>query len=188
MEPRQDQRQTASLRFRVIATSIHPEWFTVKAHRRIEGSTWRADLRIVEGGHLVCWRFGPIMLTELLVPEDLPLPELPSLCCGSTRHAATYEFQRRPAQYHAHLEAEHLDDETFEHIQTELTLDAKRAGIAAHHRTVNRLETSPLSLLQFETLPSGLAVQAYHTLPDQNLIIRAQSLFEFLPSGSPAGR
>ena len=57
------QSRVADLTFQVFGRSLHPDWFAVRAHRRVAHDSWMADIRIIEGGHAVLWRAGEVRLS-----------------------------------------------------------------------------------------------------------------------------
>ena len=62
--------RVADLMFQVFSRSVHPDWFAVRAHRRLTLEGWEADLRIIEGGHAVVFRSGRVRLTALAYLAD----------------------------------------------------------------------------------------------------------------------
>ncbi|GIW86558.1 MAG: hypothetical protein KatS3mg108_0882 [Isosphaeraceae bacterium] len=167
------------LLFQVFDRAIHPEWLPERAHRRINRDGWEADLRLLDGGHAVTWAYGPHRLTEILSPADLPLPDLVALFRSQVRYEKTARLNPAPGlEYQTSVEAERVEPEVFIHLYAELTLDARRSGIAYRENPANRFLTPRLSHLTFDARPRGLAVQTVHTFPDERAIVRVQSLFE----------
>jgi hypothetical protein len=171
--------RVADLSFQVFGRALHPDWFAVKAHRRITQTGWEADVRIVEGGHAITWGSGDVRLTEVLAGEEAALPELGLLYHARVRHERSVEL--RPgtrAEYQTCFEVERLDAELFTHLNDELLLEPVRGGLFHRFSPANRLAASPLSLVHIESRARGLSIQAFHTFPDERAIVRAQSLFE----------
>jgi hypothetical protein len=172
--------RVADLMFQVFGRSLHPEWFSVKAHRRLSQAGWDADVRIIDGGHVIVWRSGSIRLTEVLAGPETALPEPGLLFHSSVRRERSTSL--RPGgdcEYQSCFEAERIDPEVFAHLCDELSLDATRGGLFHRFATTNRLAPAPISHLCFEARARGLSVQAFHTFPDERAIVRTQSLFEW---------
>jgi hypothetical protein len=180
--------RVTDLAFQVFGRVVHPDWFTVKVHRRFAQGAWEADVRIIEGGHAIVWRSGLVRLSEVLSGPDTVLPEPGLLFHSSVRHERSTAL--RPGgstEYQTCFEVERIDPEVFAHLNAELELDAAKGGLFHRWTPPNRLAPSPISHLHIESRPRGLLVQAFHTFPDEQAIVRTQSLFEIRsgPSAPP---
>ena len=116
----------ADLTFHVFRRPLHPDWFMTKAFRRVEHRGWGADLRIIEGGHAVLFRSGPVCLSEILAGPDTVLPEPGLLFHCHLRHERTAHL--RPGgliEYQSCVDVERVDLEIFRHLCEEMTLDAR---------------------------------------------------------------
>ena len=177
-----DRVRISDLAFQVYNRPLHPDWFAVRAHRRVARGGWEADVRIIEGGHAIVWRAGPVVLTEVLAGAETPLPEAGLLLHAPVRRDRSSTL--RPGggvEYQACYDAERIEPEVFRHLSDELTLDANRADLFHRFAPRDRLAPAPISRLHVEARPAGLSVQAYHTFPDERAIVRTQSLFEVRP-------
>ena len=76
----------ADLTFQVFNRSLHPEWFATLEFRRVEQKRWTADVRIVEGGHVVIFSSGLVRLTEVLCGPETILPKPGRLFHSRLRH------------------------------------------------------------------------------------------------------
>jgi len=173
--------RVADLAIHVFGRAVHPDWFAVRAHRRITRTGWEADARIVEGGHAITWASGGARLTEVLVGPETPLPESGLLFHSSVRreHSTRITPDGR-VEYQTCFEAERLDPEVFAHLAEELALDASPGDLFHRFSPQNRLAAAPISRLHLEPRGRGLSVQAFHTFPEERVILRVQSLFEVL--------
>jgi hypothetical protein len=167
------------LSFRVFARALHPDWFTVKEHRHVVQDGWDADVRVVEGGHVIHWRFDRIRLTEVLAGPDVILPEPGLLFHSGLRHERSATL--RPGdgvEYQTTFEVERCDPEVFDHLCDEATLDATREGLFHSFASANRLAPPAVSLLRFESRTRRLSIHTFHSFPDERAIVRTHSLFE----------
>ena len=172
--------KVVDIAFQVFAQSIHPDWFTVRRHRRVSVAAWDADLRIIEGGHAITWSSGSTRLTEVLCGPETPLPDRGLLLRESVRVERSATLRQGVAiEYQTCFDAERLDREVFRHFCDELTLDAGK-GLFHRFSPRTRLEPSAVSFIRLDARPNGLSVQAFHTFPDDHSIVRTQSLFELL--------
>src|SRR5438105_3151014 len=78
--------RVADLGFQVFGRALHPEWFGVRAHRRVAQVGWEAHVRIIHGGHAVVWASGEARLTEVLCGPETRLPEPGLLYHSAVRH------------------------------------------------------------------------------------------------------
>ncbi len=182
------QSRVADLSFQVFGRGIHPDWFAVRAHRRVAVDGWQADLRIIEGGHAILWRAGDVLLTEVLAGPSTPLPEPGLLFHSPIRHERAATLRPRDGvEYQTCFEVERVDAEVFAHLCDEMTLDAHRDRLFHRASDPNRMATSAISHLAFESRAKGLLVHAFHSFPAERAIVRIQSLFE-APLALPAPR
>ena len=100
------------------------------------------------------------------------------------RLAYRFEAERRgrcdvaDVRYQVGLQVEVLPPEVFLHVHEELAADGARRGLLFHFRPHHRLGLTPLGFVTAELLPTGLAVAAFHTFPDEFAIVKTQSLIE----------
>jgi hypothetical protein len=171
--------RVADLAFQVLGRSVHPDWFAVRAHRRVAQEGWEADLRIIEGGHAVVFRCGPLRLTEVLSGPETLLPEPGLLFHSPLSHERTTTLRPGPGvEYQTCFEVERVDPEIFAHLSDEMTLDASAGRLFHRFAPVDRMAPAPVTHLRFEARVRGLTVHAFHTFPDERAIVRTQSLFE----------
>lgn len=167
------------LTFQVFARTLHPDWFAVKAHRRVVQDGWDADVRIIEGGHVIHWRFDRYRLTEVLAGPDLLLPESGLIFHSHVRHERSTTL--RPGEgveYQNTFEVERCDVEVFDYLCAEATLDSTREGLYYSFATTNRLSPPAVSLIRFESRTNGLSIHTFHSFPAERAIVRTHSLFE----------
>ena len=164
---------------RVFNRMIHPDWFAVKAHRRLVQDGWEADVRVIDGGHAIHWRFDSIRLTEVVAEPVVVLPEPGLLFHSGLRHERSTTL--RPGvgvEYQSTFEVERCDAEVFDHLCTEATLDSTREGLFHSFATTNRLDPPAVSLIRFESRVRGLSIHTFHSIPAERAIVRTHSLFE----------
>lgn len=169
----------ANTAFQVFAKAIHPDWFSVRGHRRLTQESWEADIRIIEGGHAILFRSGSVRLTEVLAGPETILPEPGRLFQSAIKHERSASLQPSGVvDYQTCFEVERVDSAVFNHLCDEMTVDASRGRLFHRFAPSNRLAPAPISLIHVEARTRGLSVQAFHSFPDERAIIRTQSLFE----------
>jgi hypothetical protein len=175
----------AALEFRAYDRPLHPELFDTLAVRRVARDGFTLTVRVTPTGHVLEWVAGKTCVTEVTTAADLPLPSTGQ----RLRHRIDGErrggFPFGPAgRYQVGVSAEMLPPEVFAHVHAELAADGAKRGLLFHFRPVNRLGLTPLGFVTVEPLPSGLAVAAFHTFPDEFAVVKTQSLIE---PGRPEG-
>ncbi len=182
------QSRVGDLSFQVFGRTLHPDWFAVRAHRRVALDGWQADIRIVDGGHAVIWRSGDVRLTEVLVGPTTPLPEPGLLFHSPVRHERAAVLKPGVGiEYQTCFEVERVDPEVFAHLCDEMALDASRDRLFHRFADANRMAPRAISHVAFESRAKGLLVHAFHSFPAERAIVRTQSLFE-IPLALPAPR
>jgi hypothetical protein len=171
--------RVADLAFQVFSRAVHPDWFAVRRHQRITREAWEADIRIIEGGHAINFRSGPVRLTEILSGPETQLPEPGLLFHSAIRRERSTSL--RPGDmldYQSCFEVERVDPEVFAHLSDEMTLDASRGCLFHRFTPANRMAAAPISHVVIEARVRGLSVHAFHSFPEERAIVRVQSLFE----------
>ncbi len=169
----------AEATFHVFSKPLHPDWFVVRQHRRLGMQGWEADVRIIDGGHVVGFRSASVWVTEVLAGPEAELPDGGRLLHSRIRHERTATLHPSPAlEYQTAFEVERVDTEIFTHLSEEMSLDNSRLRLFHRASTKNRLAPAPVSHLRFDASARGLIVHSFHTFPDECAIVRTQSLFE----------
>jgi hypothetical protein len=171
--------RVSEVTFQVFNCTLHPDWFSTRAFRRVEQLGWEADLRIIEGGHAVVFRSGMIRLTEVLCGPETTLPGNGLLFHSHLRRERSTILRPGGAiEYQSCLEVEHVDLEIFSHLCEEIKLDGSRDRLFHGFPSSNRLSPEPMSHVLIGARVNDLSVQSFHTFPDERAIVRTQSLFE----------
>ena len=173
--------------FRVYARPLHPEFFTRSRVRRVERAGFTLTAAITPSGHTLEWTRGGVAVMEVLCAAGDALPD------------AGLRLQRRldapdaggggrcalsaGVSYEMSLRAETLAPDLFAHVQRELIDDASRRGLL-FHAAATRPGGAAVSYLTVDPIAAGLAMSAFHTYPDECVVVRTQSLLEFPTVGA----
>jgi hypothetical protein len=171
--------RVAAPSLRVFVRVIHPEWFGVRRSRRLTHAGWEADVRLIDGGHLVTWGSGRTRMTEVLVGPEAPLPTSGLVFHAAPRGERSTTLRPRPGvEYQVCYSVERVDAEVFRHISEELLVDPKPGMLFWRAPAPDRITPPSTSRLQIEAYERRLLVHAFHTVPEFRAVVRTQSLIE----------
>ena len=169
----------AELVFQLYGRSLHPELFEVYSERTVCRGDYEASIKITSTGHLVCWRYHGLILTEVATSAHQPLPQKRRLI----NHRLAGERNERVkcnggVSYQVSLQLETVEPEVFWTFQPELCHDGERQGMLHRFDSSGRMALGALSYVNVETRNRSLFVQAFHTFPDDYAVVKTQSLYE----------
>jgi hypothetical protein len=167
-----------SLVLHLFARALHPELFETVAVRRLRIGPWAAELRITTTGHLVTFRRGDSVLSEVTSDAEQPLPQrrvlLRCKLAGERSDSAVRGDMRYQVSYHR----ETTPPEIFWGFQAELERETRHRGLWHQFGAAGRLALGGCSFLKYAVAGRSLLVESFHTYPDGHVIAKSQSLFE----------
>lgn len=169
----------ANLVFSLFGRTVHPELFSVYAHAELRHDAYSAALRICDAGHILTFRHGGHVLSEVMTTRESPLPQRKRMLAHRLKgHRSETVHHEGGIQYHVSFQLEQLEPEVFAHFHQELLADSGRCKVSHQFATKNRLSPAPLSFIQTEDSPHSLLFHSFHTFPDNCAVVKIQSLFE----------
>ncbi len=170
--------RVADLVFQLYARPLHPEMFETVALRHIEREDYRLTVRITSTGHVITWQSGDLILTEL-ADIDQNFSERRRLLHYRMRgeHAATLPCGDK-LTYQVSFQVETLAPEIFRHVHDEILSDGAKRGILHNFQPNHRLTIAPLGYVAVDTRPGCIFLSAFHTFPEENTVVKSQSLIE----------
>ena len=169
----------AELVVRAAGRAVHPELWDALASRRVERAGFTLTVWVTRGGHALELRTPSGVVTESLGPRD---SELLRGAPGVERSLASGQrgkVQFPAGRYEVSSRAEWLEPEQFAHAHAELARDGAARGFLVHASPRERLGLAALGYLTADPVLGGVAVAAFHTFPDEFVVVKTQSLFEF---------
>jgi hypothetical protein len=169
----------ADLVFQVYAKPLHPELFDILATRIWQREQWRATVHITRSGHVVAWRHRDVFLTEIA--------DVPSADILNSRRLLHYRLRGEHCAsircehgivYQTSFQTETLQPEIFLHVHDEILADGGKRGLLCNFQPHHRLAIAPLGLVTLETRAGCIFVTSFHTFPDENSVVKAQTLIE----------
>ena len=170
--------KVAELVFQLYGRALHPELFQVHQTRTISRGGYEAKVQITSAGHLVTWRYGKVTLTEVATAANHPLPQRRRLLAHRLHGERTDTHEcRAGCRYEVQFQLEPLDPELFWALQQQLVQDGQRKGMLHSFDSSGRVALGAISYINLETRNRSLLLQAFHTFPDDNAIVKTQSVF-----------
>ncbi len=170
--------KVAELLFQLYGRALHPELFEVHQTRTVERGGYVAKIQITSAGHLVTWRYDGITLTEVAAAANHPLPEKRRLLCYRLQGERSDALEcRGGCSYQMRFQLEPLDAALFWTFQQQLIHDGQRKGMLHTFDASGRVSLGAISYINLETRNRSLLIQAFHTFPDDNAIVKSESVF-----------
>ncbi len=170
--------RVADLVFQLYERPLHPEFFDILAVRRIERPDYEVTIHITRSGHFITWKNADSLLTEVadvdqaFAEDRRPLSfrlrgeHAGTVACG---HGITYQMN---------FQVETLPPEIFMHVHGEILADGTKRGLLHNFQPNHRLAVSPLGYVAAETRARCLFLSTFHTFPDENTVVKSQTLIE----------
>ena len=170
----------ADLVLRAAGHAVHPELWDALVSRRVERPHFRLTVFVIPGGHALELSTPRGVVTEFLGPRDADPLRGTSEVDRSLASAQRAKAQFFAAHYEVSSCAEHLEAEQFAHVHAELARDGAARGFLVHTPPRARLGLAALSYLTTDPVAQGIAVASFHTFPDEFIVVKTQSLLEFV--------
>lgn len=167
------------LLFECYARPLHPELFTVLAERHIRHPDFHLSVRVTQTGHVISWNDGRTYLTEVTVPADLVFSERRRLLRRPFGHEQSATCDAGAGvRYQTTFQIETLAGPLFGDIHREIRADGGKRGLFFDFAPGSRLALAPLTHVTAEYRPGCLFLTAFHTFPDESIVLKTQSLIE----------
>jgi hypothetical protein len=169
----------AELVFQVYAKPLHPELFDILATRTWQREDWRVAIHITRSGHVIAWHNRDVFLTEI---AEIHLQDI-----ISTRRLLHYRLRGEHTAslrcgygvvYQTSFQVETLPPEIFVHVHDEILADGGKRGLLHNFQPNHRLAIAPLGFITLETRARCLFLNSFHTFPEENAVVKAQTLIE----------
>ena len=169
----------AELSLTVFGRSLHPELFETHKQLEINRSKYSAKLEITNSGHVLFFQSDLTKITEVTASSHHPLP--------SSRRIDSKPFQggfqesvedRGQLRYRSEFQIEKVEPELFWSIQNQLAKSTPQHGILHRFDSSGRIPIGGISYLHTVARDSSLLVQAFHSFPDDQAIVKTQSEFK----------
>ncbi len=172
--------RVSDLVFHLYGRPLHPELFDILQTHRVQKRDYDLTVWVTRTGHVVSWDNRDVHLTEVAAAEDEPLPSRRRLLANRFRGEQSASLLcAHGVRYQSTFQVEVLPAEIFLHVHDEILADgAKKRGILHHCPPHHRLAVSPLTYISVESRAGCLFLSSFHTFPDENTVVKTQSLIE----------
>lgn len=173
----------SELVFGLYGRSLHPELFQIHSSRRLERDHFSARIDITSAGHVIMFKTGQHVFTELATSAHHELPLRRRLL--SQKLSSKFE-DRIECEGGVQFEYQfHLDRTTPEIFlaMNKAFLDRRdMEGLIHQFESSGRVQLGAISYIYIDTRMHSLRIQAIHTFPDDYAILKTQSLFQIDPA------
>ncbi|MBI3412076.1 MAG: DUF2617 family protein [Planctomycetes bacterium] len=170
--------RVAELVLQVYGRPLHPELFDILASRHIQRESYDLSVRITRTGHVISWRRGDLFLTEV-TDAGLSLSQVRRLFSQPMRGEHSGRLNLGCGFiYQMNFQVETLTPEIFLHVHDEILADGSKRGLLHNFRPNHRLAVSPLGHISAEARPGCLFLSTFHTFPEENTVVKTQSMIE----------
>src|SRR5262245_21019378 len=171
--------RVSDLVFQLYGRPLHPELFEILAVRKIQRDDYQVTLWITRTGHVITWENRDVLLTEVTAAAEQELPEQRRLLDYRLRGEHTGQLAcAHGVAYQTSFQVETLAPEIFLHVHDELLADGGKRGLLHNFQPNHRLAVAPLGRIEVEARPGCLFLSTFHTFPEENTVIKSQSLIE----------
>ena len=80
--------------------------------------------------------------------------------------------------YQTSFQVETLPQEIFLHVHDEILADGGKRGLLHNFQPNHRLSLAPLGFVAVEARSGCLFISTFHTFPEENTVVKSQSLIE----------
>jgi hypothetical protein len=170
--------RVAELVFQLYGRPLHPELFDILTVRKLQREDYELRIWITRTGHVITWENEDVLLTEV-ADADQAFSEKRRFLRYPKRgeHSGRFECCN-DIVYQTSFQVETLPEEIFLQIHDEILADGSKRGILHNFQPNHRLAIAPLGYVVVETRLNCLFLSTFHTFPEENTIIKSQTLIE----------
>jgi hypothetical protein len=170
--------RVADLVFQLYGRPLHPELFDILAVRKLQREGYELRIWITRTGHVITFENEHVLLTEVADADQSFSDQRRFL-----RYHMRGEHSGRFAccndiVYQTSFQVETLPEKLFLRVHDEILADGGKRGILHNFQPNHRLGIAPLGFVVVETRIDCLFLSTFHTFPEENTIIKSQTLIE----------
>ncbi len=167
----------AELTFQVFGRTLHPELYEQKQTQRIQRNAYDARIDITNCGHVITWRGGGVTICEVAASTTQPLPKRRQLLQQPLKDMHNLAVQCHGGiRYRTKFQLETVQVDLFWAFQQAFQ-NGSSDGLLHRFDSSGRVAFGALSYVHVETRCRSMMVQAVHTFPDDQAIVKVESVF-----------
>jgi phosphoenolpyruvate carboxylase len=168
----------SSLAFHVFSRSLHPELFKVYRSQVVEQKHFQAKLEITGEGHVITFNANSCTISEVVCSVNQLLPQKRRLLTESLkdRNVETLSLPRG-IEYRTEYALEHAGPDLFAMVRNSLEKKDREYALLQSFDSSGRIATGAMSYIHIETRQRSMTMQALHTFPDDQAVVKVTSTF-----------
>lgn len=182
MERGQTKQRVDDLQFCLYQRALHPELFHIDLVKRITQARYQAEIWVTGLAHVVTVQMGDLILTEVITEENELLPKMGLATAfrfrGERDHAQAFGDD---VKYILSTQVERMTPQLFPATHRDYVHYAQDRGLYVAFDEWTHEGLAPFTFLDYDARDHEFHVHAYHAFPDENTLLKTQSIFEVGP-------
>lgn len=172
----------SELSLTLFGRSVHPELFDAQQRLEVERSNYFCRLDIINSGHVFYFQSDLTKLTEVTASSHHPLPSSRLIDSKPFQNGFQESVENRGrVDYRSEFQIERVEPDMFWSIQNQLSKATPQNGIIHRFDSSGRIPFGGISFVHTVARENALFVQAIHTFPDDQAIVKTESEFKISP-------
>lgn len=171
----------SELSLTLFGRSLHPELFEAHKQLEIDRSRYFARMEITNSGHVFYFESDLTKLTEVTAATHHPLPNSRRIESKPFLRGFQESVENRgTVDYRSQFQIELVEPDMFWSIQNQLAQATPQHGIIHRFDSSGRIPFGGISFVYTEARENSLRIQALHTFPDDQAIVKTESDFRIV--------
>lgn len=179
VEKGQTKQRVDELVFSLYQRPIHPELFQIFRVRRLEQRRYNAEIWVAGLAHVVTIQAGTQVLAEVITEDNELLPKNGVATSfrfrGERDHVQSFGNGLR---YILSTQVEKLSSQIYPATHRDYVHYARNRGLFVSFDDMAVDGLSPFSFVDFDARDHELHIHAFHAFPEENTLLKTQSIFE----------
>ena len=166
----------------LFAQTIHPELVQRCASRTVDRDLYSLTVDITTDGHLLTFRGGERVLSEVVAAKNHPLPsraKLLSQTVAGTQEASP-DIDDYRIDYQSLSNLESVDPKMFVAIAQQLGGKSETEGLVHQFHTNGRIAFGAISYINIQSFIHHVKVRALHTFPETSAVLKSETTFKLM--------
>lgn len=187
VEKGQIKTRVEGLLFCLYHRAIHPELFDIRRVKRLNLARYQAEVWVCGLAHVITVKAGNQIVTELIAEEQGLLPKAGLVTSfrfrGERDHAQNFNDGFK---YILSTQVEKMSPHLFPATHRDYVHYAQNRGIFLSFDEWAHDGLAPFSFVDFDARDHELHIHAFHAFPEEQTLLKTQSIFEIGKPTIPA--